>query len=84
MYITMKTKNKQKREWKRSGVFNEHHIQNKCRGGQSIQSNLLRLDTRRHDAFHLLFGNLDLDEVIEVLVRVRDIKKSQAKVFKLT
>lgn len=64
------------------GRKTKHHIRNKCRGGQSIQSNLLILDEDRHRAWHTLFRNLDLDEVIALLERTRQAKRSQKKWLK--
>ena len=72
-------KNKQRREWKRAGLMSEHHLKPRSRGGSSIQSNLLRMDLRRHEAWHLLFSNLTLLEIILLLGRVYKIKKEQAK-----
>ena len=62
---------------KRSGVKNKHHLTNKCRGGTNDLWNILFMDTIRHKAFHLLFGNKNLDEIIELLTRVKNIKNSQ-------
>lgn len=62
---------------KRAGFTDDHHLRPSSRGGQSIHSNLLRIDAYRHDAIHLLFGNHTLDEIIEILLRLRRIKNSQ-------
>ncbi len=64
---------------KRSGKFNTHHI--KARkggrgGGENIGSNLIRMDEFRHDAWHHLFIYLTLDEIIALLIKVRDIEIS--------
>ncbi len=67
---------KKHKAWKRSKKFNKHHMKNRCRGGQTIESNLLLMDTERHDAFHFLFGNLDFNEIIELLKRVKAKKDS--------
>jgi len=64
----------QRKEWKRSGKFNRHHIKNRVAGGQSIAENLLRMDIRRHQAFHLLFGNMSFREVAELLLRTCEMK----------
>jgi hypothetical protein len=71
------------REWKRSDKFDDHHILARSRGGQSIESNLLYMNLRRHQAFHLLFNNLTLDEASELLKRVSNLKKSKAEKFLL-
>ena len=63
------------KHWKRSRKFNRHHLRPKSRGG-SGGKNLLRMDTERHKAWHLLFQNLDLDEIIELLQRVKKLKAS--------
>ena len=70
-------KKRQRREFVRNGKMSEHHLKPRSRGGQSIQSNLLKLDIRRHEAWHLLFGNLTLPEIIQLLERVYNIKELQ-------
>lgn len=62
---------------KRAGKNEQHHLKPRSRGGQDIQSNLVKLDIYRHDAFHLLFGNRTLKEVIEILTRLQHIKEAQ-------
>jgi hypothetical protein len=62
------------KEWKRSGKFNRHHITPKSRGGKNKKSNILRMDKNRHQAWHLLFNNLKLEEVIELLKRLERLK----------
>lgn len=62
---------------KRSGFFNDHHLKPRSRGGQDIGSNLFGLDEYRHSAWHLLFKNLTLDEIIALLIRVKQIKDKQ-------
>lgn len=62
---------------KRAGFFNDHHLKPRSRGGQDIGSNLLWLDEYRHSAWHLLFKNLTIDEIIALLLRVKQIKDSQ-------
>lgn len=64
------------KHWKRSRKFNRHHLIPKCRGGYGGK-NLLKMDMERHKAWHFLFNNLTLDEVIELLQRVKKIKASQ-------
>lgn len=61
----------------RSGNFNNHHLKNRTNGGTSIMSNLLRMDISRHNSWHILFRNLDLLEIIELLKRVYEIKERQ-------
>jgi hypothetical protein len=67
------------REWKRSGKFNRHHLKPRSRGGDSLESNLLTMDTNRHDAWHLLFSNLTITEIIELLERVAKMKRRQKR-----
>lgn len=61
----------------RIGLFNSHHLCPKSRFGQSIESNLLTMDISRHNALHLLFGNLTLSEIIALLQRVYEAKERQ-------
>lgn len=67
---------KKTHKWKLSKRFNRYHIRNRVCGGQSIESNLLTMDTERHKAFHFLFHNLSFDEVIALLQRVKKLKSS--------
>jgi|GEM_PF-5817335 len=46
----MKKKNRQK-------GYNYHHLKPRSRGGTSIDSNMLFIKIRRHNAWHRLFGN---------------------------
>ena len=57
--------------------MNRHHLKPKSRGGQSTESNLLIIEIKRHNAWHTLWGNRTLDEVIALLQRLRTMKKSQ-------
>lgn len=78
----MKQKRKkacQHRFQERAGWKNKHHLKPRSRGGQSLDSNLITMDAYRHDAWHLLFSNLTLEEVIELLQRLASIKKSRKK-----
>lgn len=54
---------------------NRHHLRPKSRGGQGLDSNLLLIRFERHTEWHKIFGNLTLDEIIALLIRVRDAKK---------
>lgn len=62
---------------KRAGKKNTHHLTPKSRGGRKSKYNELELDIYRHNAWHLLFHNLTLREVIELLERLEQIKASQ-------
>lgn len=59
---------------KRAGVTDQHHLKP---GGSSISSNLLNIDIYRHDAWHLLFGNKSINEVILLLSEVRNRKEAK-------
>ena len=59
---------------KRRKRFVKHHITNKCMGGKSTPSNLIRLEERREKAFHIAFGNKSFEEVIELLTRTCRMK----------
>ena len=61
----------------RAGWTDEHHLKPRSKGGQTLTSNLLKVDAYRHDAIHLLFGNKSLDEIIAILLRLQRIKKFQ-------
>jgi len=76
----MKNKMKPIKEHKfksKAGFTTEHHLKPRSRGGESIGSNLLLLDAYRHSAWHLLFNNMTLDEVISLLIKLKHIKESQ-------
>ncbi len=62
---------------KRARMKNKHHLVPRSRGGGSHYSNLLIMDIERHKALHFLFGTLTLEEIIELLIRVKRIKDSQ-------
>lgn len=56
---------------------NKHHLRPRSRGGQAIESNLLWIDIERHRAWHVLWGNRTLDEVIALLTRLKSVKENQ-------
>ena len=62
------------KNWKRSGKFNRHHIKAKSQGGSTKPNNIAIMDTRRHQAYHLLFGNLSFREAAALLLRLCEIK----------
>lgn len=59
----------------RSKECNEHHLTPSSRGGESITSNLLRLERYRHLAWHYLFSNMTLDEIIAKLSTINSKKR---------
>lgn len=67
-------KNRSKGKWKRERKFNKHHILPKSRKGKATPQNLITLDIRRHEAWHLLFGLMTFREVAELLLRTCEIK----------
>ena len=69
--------------WRRSYHNNKHHLVNKVNGGPSIESNLLTIDSEKHKALHFIFGNLNLDEIIALLQRVKIMKDAQKRKFYL-
>ena len=60
---------------KRAGWKDDHHIELRSRGGSKIESNLLVMDAYRHDAWHLLFSNKTLGEIIGLFKLVKSIKE---------
>ncbi len=73
-------KKSQHRFLRRAGFRDCHHLKPCQRGGQSISSNLLEMDAYRHDAWHLFFNNMTLDEIIILLSGVR-VKNTQSISF---
>jgi hypothetical protein len=64
----------------RSGCTNRHHNFAKCRGHNESINNIIIMDTRRHQAFHLLFGVRTFREAAILLLRVERAKKNQTVV----
>lgn len=58
---------------KKAGFIDSHHLKP---GGSTIPSNLIALDVYRHDAWHLLFGNKSLNEIILLLNEVQKRKEA--------
>lgn len=56
---------------------NRHHLLNKVNGGESTKQNLLWIKIERHRSWHFLFDNLNLEEVIQLLIRVKRAKENQ-------
>jgi hypothetical protein len=56
---------------------NRHHLKQKHRGGRSSKNNLLLIHIEKHEAYHRLFHDLNLDEVIALLKRLRRAKRKQ-------
>ena len=62
---------KPKRKKKR---FTRHHLTNRVNGGNKRPENMLRLLDDRHHLIHILFGNLDLYDIVILLIRVARAK----------
>lgn len=58
----------------RAGWKDRHHITAKQFGGKKTIENLLLMDRHRHNAYHLLFGNMSFYQVIILLLRVLRLK----------
>lgn len=54
---------------------NYHHMTPRSRGGKTTQDNMLLIDIERHVYWHKVFRNLTLEEVIRLLVRLREAKR---------
>jgi hypothetical protein len=57
--------------------MNRHHLINKCQGGTWDLHNILWIYINKHQVWHSLFKNLDLDQVIALLQRVKLAKENQ-------
>jgi hypothetical protein len=63
---------------KRHPGRNFHHLfELRCRGGSKKKWNLLLIDIERHEAWHRLFGLLEAEEVLALLMRVVRAKQQQ-------
>lgn len=43
---------------------NRHHVRPASRGGSNDPGNIIRKDVREHAAYHELFGNMTVEEII--------------------
>jgi hypothetical protein len=59
---------------KRAGSCDHHHDKPSSRGGESLDSNKILMDLYRHDAYHLLFKNRTINEIVFVLKQHRNVK----------
>ncbi len=55
-------------------MMNRHHLLPRSSGGNGMPNNLLLIDIEKHQAWHKLFKNRHLDEVIEMLIRLKQLK----------
>lgn len=60
---------------------NRHHLTPRSRKGDDSRQNLLIIDVTRHDAWHKLFKNQTLEEVIGLLMRLKRMKRRYGKRF---
>jgi hypothetical protein len=58
-----------KKHWR-----SRHHLTPRSVGGNNDPSNILILWNEKHEMWHRLFGNHTLEEIIEILQKVRDVK----------
>lgn len=72
-----KKKKKSGKGWRKIPGQNRHHWLNRCNGGEWTIDNISYLHIDRHDWWHRIFKNLSLDEVISLLIRIKNIKSSQ-------
>lgn len=61
-----------KKQKKRLRKLSKHHLIPVCRGGKNEP--VIYLKQQKHDAWHILFRVLTLDEIIQLLLRVKSIK----------
>lgn len=52
-----------------------HHLLNRKNGGISQPENMLKLNQERHNLLHVLFGNLDLYDIVILLIRIGRLKR---------
>lgn len=50
---------------------NHHHLIPRSRGGQNLDSNLLLIKIVRHNNWHVLWRNLTLYEIIQLLRKIQ-------------
>jgi hypothetical protein len=55
----------------------KHHLRPKSRGGSRHRSNLLLIEREKHVRWHYVFNRMTLEEVIELLLRVKRAKDAQ-------
>jgi len=75
--MKLEEENPRMKKRKSSRKMNRHHLVNKCNGGTMSINNILWIYINRHHEWHTLFHNLDLEQVIELLIRVKRAKDNQ-------
>ena len=71
----MSRKRKRRNKKRRRHYLTRHHLIPRSRGGKDNRRNILMLEARKHEVWHILFGNLTIDEAIELLIRVKKAKE---------
>lgn len=66
---------------RRSGRTNKHHLVPKSLGGTRDEDNLFTWDSRRHNAYHLLFNLKTFPEAARLLMRAWNMKKKTNEVL---
>jgi len=70
---------KRSKRRRRKFQLTKHHLTNKVNGGKDNDENILILNwERHHQAWHKLFGNLSLEGIIAVLLRIKTLKHRNA------
>ena len=64
---------------KKKSRRNHHHLIPRCRGGSDSPDNILLIKAERHDLWHKIFGVRTLDEVIELLIRLKRMKEKERR-----
>jgi len=59
---------------KRKRWLSRHHLCPKSRGGKDNQENIFILWNQKHEAWHILFGNRTIPEIIEILKRIEEAR----------
>ncbi|RLA70037.1 MAG: hypothetical protein DRG30_09610 [Epsilonproteobacteria bacterium] len=67
-----------KRKYRDRRGLNRHHLTPKSVGGSNAVQNLLRIYIYKHQEWHRIFKLLTLEQVIELLKRVKRAKDNQS------
>ena len=65
------------RRYKNKLGRNKHHLTPRSRGGSDQDWNLLLIKIERHNELHRIFGNMTLEEIIQLLTRLARMKQRQ-------
>lgn len=50
--------------------INRHHLTNACKGGKTVESNLLNIKRDRHASLHRIFRNMSWEEIGDALYSI--------------